>query len=80
MFATSDAERHSGPLGALRVGTVVLHATCHLNSVTEPILVLNTPISVVHLLQKTCRNFGGATSAIALALQPAAPADVDVEN
>lgn len=80
MFATREAARHSGPLGALLVGTDVLQVTCHLNRVTDPILILNKPISAVQLLQKICKNFGGVASAAASELQFAACAGVDMEN
>lgn len=80
IFATRAAARHSGPLGALLVGTDVLHVTCHLNRVTDPILILNKPISVAQSLQKICKNFGGAVSATASELQFAASAGVDMEN
>ncbi|OWT43459.1 hypothetical protein VFPPC_17392 [Pochonia chlamydosporia 170] len=80
IFATRVAARHSGPLGALLVGTIVIHVTCHLNRVIEPILELNNPISAVHLPQNMCRNFGGMESATASELLLVALSRVVIEN
>ena len=79
-LATREAARHSGPLGALLVGNMVLHVTCHLKSVTEPILILNSPTSVVHLPQNMCRNCSAVASATTSDVLHAASAELDLEN
>lgn len=80
IFAMREAAKHCGPLGARLVGKVVLQEICHLNNVTEPTLMLNKPISVVHLLQNMRRNFPGLESVTALVLLLDASATAETEN